>query len=275
MPQQAATQYHANHATFEMPAQLKDKTMHMFTLNDSGPSEFSVVITHADALADETLAEFSKRMIEEMATALPRFELSLSKERTLDDAPAWELAYSWPSGDHYMHLRQVITLVEAAQPGTVQAMLIAATCLAPFSEAWNAAFEGILASTRLRRKLAQPVASAAPADAMPTIFVLSERRRTLHVFVDKDEACRKIDSREVEHDAWVFFTATGAPLHARLVEPHAGKAGRKSFVLEARPDFPAPSLRDCLHKAALLIASSPALPFTSIAEVCAHLDQER
>ena len=275
MQQQSPTQYHANHATFELPTQLKDKTMHMFTLNDSGPSDFSLVISHAEVLDGETLSDFSKRMTQDMLNALPRFTLSLSEERRLDDTPAWELGYSWPSGEHYMYQRQVITLVEDAQTGTVQAMLIAATCFAPFNAAWNATFDGILDSTRLRRKLAQPATLATPADAQPIVFVLSERRRTLHAFVDINEACRKIDPREVEQDAWAFFSATGAPLHARLLEPGGDTPGRKSYVLEVRADSLAPPLQDCLHMAALLIASSPALPFTSIADVRAHLTQER
>ncbi|NHZ66860.1 DcrB-related protein [Massilia genomosp. 1] len=275
MQQQSATRYHANHATFEMPTQLKDKSMHMFTLNDSGPSDFSVVVSHAEVLDGETLIAFSKRMTQEMSNALPRFTLSLSKERRLDDAPAWELAYSWPSGDHYMYQRQVMTLVEGAHGGTVQAMLIAATCLAPFSASWNATFDGILESTRLRRKLAQPADLATSAEALSTIFVLSERRRTLHAFVDMNEACRKIDPREVQQDAWAFFSASGSPLHARLLDPTDDKPGRKSYVLDVRADSSAPRLHDCLHMAALLVTSSPALPFTSIADVRAHLVQER
>ena len=274
MQQPSATQYHADHATFELPTQLKDKTVHTFTLNDSGPSDFSLVVSHAEVLDGETLTEFSKRMTQEMLNALPRLTLSLSNERKLDENPAWELAYSWPSGDHTMYQRQVITLVEGAQAGTVKAMLMAATCLAPFNAAWIATFDGILDSTRLRRKPAQPAILATPADAQTTVFVLSERRRTLHAFVDMDEACRKIDPREVEQDAWAFFSATGAPLHARLLEPDGDKPGRQSYVLEVHADSMAPPLQDCLHLAALLIASSPALPFTSIADVRAHLAQE-
>ena len=54
--------YHANHATFELPAQLKDKTMHMFTLRDDGPSEFNVVVSHADVKPEERLDQFGERL---------------------------------------------------------------------------------------------------------------------------------------------------------------------------------------------------------------------
>ncbi|WP_431476733.1 DcrB-related protein [Massilia eburnea] len=65
-------QYHTNSATFELPAQLKDKSMHMFVMRDDGPSEFSVVITHADVPAEESLADFGDRLHKELGRALPR-----------------------------------------------------------------------------------------------------------------------------------------------------------------------------------------------------------
>ncbi len=36
--------YHANSATFALPDRLRDKSVHMFTLNDEGPSDFTMVI---------------------------------------------------------------------------------------------------------------------------------------------------------------------------------------------------------------------------------------
>lgn len=277
MQEQAATPYHCNHATFELPAQLKDKTMHMFTLNDSGPSEFSVVMSHADVQADETLADFSDRLLKELTRALPKFQLRSLQERTLDGEAAIEIAYGWRNDGNFMHQRQVITLVPGARPDTVEAVMIAATCLTPFSDEWNAAFDGILDSAKLRRKPASAgeEANSPPALALPTVFALSERRRTLHAFADQEEACRKTDAREVEQDAWAFFDAAGTPLHPNFVVPNSGTLWRKAgtYVLEARPDLAAPPLRERLHLAAVYLASSAAVPFSSIADVQAHVDQ--
>ncbi|MFP5394252.1 MAG: DcrB-related protein, partial [Gammaproteobacteria bacterium] len=150
--------YHANHATFELPAQLKDKTMHMFTLKDDGPSEFSVVVSHADTQPEEQLEEFGDRLVKELTRALPKFQLRAMKERSIDGSPAVELAYSWRNEGHFMHQRQAMTLVQGPRPGSTQALMIAATCLEAFSDEWNAAFDGILDSMKLRRPL-----SAAPA----------------------------------------------------------------------------------------------------------------
>ncbi len=269
--------YHTNHATFELPAQLKDKTMHMFTLADEGPSEFSVVMSHADAQGDDSLVNFADRLVAELGNSLPDFRLLNRVERTVDETPAVELAYRWRSAGHLMHQRQVITMLPRTEAGEVKAMLIAATCLSQFTDEWNAAFDGMLASVKLRHKTApavKEVASSAPAIAS-TVFALSERRRTLHAFASHDEACRKTDAREVEHDAWAFFDAAGTPLHPNFIVPNTGTLWRKagSYVLELRPERGAASLRERLHQASVFVAGSPAVRLSSIAEVQAMLNQ--
>ncbi|WP_223164901.1 DcrB-related protein [Massilia mucilaginosa] len=269
--------YHTNHATFELPAQLKDKTMHMFTLADEGPSEFSVVMSHADAQGDDSLVNFADRLVAELGNSLPDFRLLNRVERTLDETPAIELAYRWRSAGHLMHQRQVITMLPRTEAGDVKAMLIAATCLTQFTDEWNATFDGMLASVKLRHKKApevKEVASSAPAIAS-TVFALSERRRTLHAFANHDEACRKTDAREVEHDAWAFFDAAGTPLHPDFVVPNTGTVWRKagSYVLEKRPERGTPNLRAQLYQASMFVAGSPAVRLSSIAEVQAMLDQ--
>ncbi|CUI03126.1 DcrB-related protein [Massilia antarctica] len=269
------THYRTNHATFEMPAQLKDKTMHMFTLSDNGPSEFCVVISHADAQAEDTLDNFAERLLAELGKALPDFQLDDSGERAIDGTPAVELAYRWRNDSNLMHQRQVIVLLPGAGAGSQQAMMIAATCFQAFSTQWRAAFEGMLVSVRLRHNapLAGNDSAAMPATAAPTVFALSERRRTLQAFASAEEACRKVDAREVEQDAWTFYDAAGAPLHANFVVPNSGTLWRKagSYMLEARPERGAPGLRERLHLATIFVAGSPTVRLSSIAEVQAML----
>ncbi|WP_167241262.1 DcrB-related protein [Massilia genomosp. 1] len=269
--------YQTNHATFELPAQLKDKTMHMFTLNDNGPSEFSVVISHAPAQAEDTLANFSERLLAELGKALPDFHFGGSIERMIDGTPAIELTYRWRSESNFMHQCQVITLLPGAEEGSQQAMLIAATCLQAFSVEWKAAFDGMLDSFKLRHKTVQAGGDGAGvvASMEPTIFALSERRRTLQVFASADDACHKVDAREVEQDAWAFFNAAGVPLHANFLVPNTGTLWRKagSYTLEARPERGAPGLRERMHLATIFVAGSPEVRLSSIAEVQAMLGQ--
>lgn len=267
-------QYHTNSATFELPAQLKDKSMHMFVMRDDGPSEFSVVITHADVPAEESLTDFGDRLHKELGRALPRFQLRGLKDCLVGGSPAIELAYSWRKEGNFMHQRQAIVFIEGPVPGTRQAMLIAATCLDAFSEEWNAAFDGLLSSMTLRKPLS--VAAAAPkrkvvAATQPYTFALSARRRSLHVYANQAEACRKTDPREVELETWAFFDAAGNRLQPHFTVPNSYDPGLRNtgmYQLAAHSDPEATNLLDNLHLAVIYDPPMdiPALP---------HLDAVR
>jgi hypothetical protein len=272
--------YHANHATFELPAQLKDKTMHMFTLRDDGPSEFNVVVSHADVKPEEKLDQFGDRLAQELTRALPRFQLKSMTERSVDGAPALELAYSWRNEAGFMHQRQVITLVQGSKPGTIEAMLMAATCLREFSDEWNAAFDAIVDSIKLRRPLEQAQAqdgtAGAPAPALATIFALSEPRKTLHVFADKYEAGSKLSAHDVNEHHWEFYDADGTRLRAHVTRASGGLSLLRpsgTVTLERPAEPHGPALAERLHLAQYIQASSSSVPFYSLTEVRAHLDQ--
>ncbi|MYN05085.1 DcrB-related protein [Pseudoduganella sp. DS3] len=273
-------QYQTNSAAFELPPQLKDKTMHMFVLNENGPSEFSLVISHADVPADETLADFGDRLLKEMGRALPRFQLRGMKDSQVGGSPAIELAYSWRKDGNFMHQRQAVVLVQGAEPGSRQAMLVAATCLSPFNEEWNAAFDNILASMTLRHPLDAAAAAAkrkAPVATQPYTFALSARRRSLHVFANQGDACRRTDAREVELDTWAFFDAAGNRLQPYFTAPNSYDPGLRNtgmYQLAADPDPDAGSLLDNLHLAAIYDPplDVPGLPH--LAAVRSFLEQQ-
>jgi hypothetical protein len=282
MADQETTLYHSNTATFELPGKLKDKTMHMFTLNENGPSDFNVVISHAGLEPEEKLEDFGGRLVEELGRALPKFQLKGMTERAIDGAAAIELAFSWRNDGHFMHQRQVVTVVQGATPDSRHAMLIAATCLKPFSDEWNSTFDAILASVKLRNAgkgagANDPVSVEEAPAATGYVFVLSERRRTLRVFADRDEACRNTDPREVEQDAWTFFGPDGTRLYPRFVVANTGTLWRKggSYVLEAHPGPGGEKLRECLHRAAILQVGQSGAPFQNIGDVRAFLDQQK
>lgn len=249
------TRYDAHHATFTLPAQLRDRTMHMFVLKDDGPNEFSVVVSYADTQGEEDLAEFGDRLIKEMSRALPKFLLRGMQERRLDGCPAIELTYSWRNNGIFMHQRQVVVLVQGATPGSKQAMLMAGTCPNAFSEEWQEAFDNILASVKLRRPLdAQAQLPNPQKPELTYVFALSERRRLLHAFPDAESACRRTDAREVERSTWEFFDALGQPLQPRFTTPNAewlyGQPG--SYVLEPVRGSELPPLGARLHLATAL-----------------------
>lgn len=268
-----ASQYHTNAASFKLPAKLKDKSMHMFTLKDDGPSDFSMVMSHADTEPGEQVDDFANRLLQELGKALPKFQLKGMNQRTLDNSPAVELTYSWRNDGIFMHQRQVIALMGGPVEGSTQALLVAATCPKGFSDEWNATFDEVLGSVKLRRPLAGARGQQVIPAALQCVFALSERRRTLHVFADRDEACRKIDAREVEQDAWAFFDGDGQRLTPSFVVPNSGTLFRKpgSYVLADAPPDSGPALVDSLQHAAVLQSAVPDLPFASVAEVHEHL----
>lgn len=274
-------QYHANSATFELPERLKDKTMHMFTLSDDGPSDFSMVISHADTQPGEQLQDFGTRLMTELGRALPRFQLRAMTERMLDGTSAIELAYSWRNDGNFMHQRQVIGLVEGAAEGSVQAILIAATCLKPFTDEWNAAFDEVLGSVRLRRPLAAPPVAPVETSAivnpsgLPFVFAFSDRRRMLHVYASAEEACRKADAREVEQQAWDFFDADGEPLAASFAIADPGSLWGQPgvFTLALSTHAGAPRLRDHLDHVAVLNTSVAAAQFATVSDIRRHLSR--
>jgi len=284
MAEQATTLYRTNAATFELPTKLKDKTMHIFALTDDGPSEFSMVISHAELHPDEELEDFSERLVAELGRALPKFDMKRRSEQMLDGAAAIELSYSWRNDGHFMHQRQVIAILPALPGASRRAMLIAATCMKPFNEEWNATFDAILSSLKISGadngggagRLAAPAEGSAAVE-WSYFFVFSERRRMLRVFSDRDEACRNTDAREVEQDAWTFFDASGLRLYPRFVVPNTGTLWRKagSYVLEARADRPPEALQEYLHQATILQVGTSGAPFRSIGDVLVFLDQQK
>ena len=64
--------FHLNELSFIRPAELKDKTLHMLTLNEDGPSPFSFVIARSalssedsiDIVAARIISEYEKVMVE-------------------------------------------------------------------------------------------------------------------------------------------------------------------------------------------------------------------
>lgn len=270
------THYDAHHATFSLPTQLRDRTMHMFVLKDDGPSDFSLVVSYADTQGEEDLAEFGDRLVKEMSRALPKFMLRGMRECLLDGSPAVELTYSWRNNGIFMHQRQAIVLVQGREAGSRQAMLLAGTCPNGFSDEWQAAFDNLLASVRLRRPLDARAQLPNPKRPdLPYVFALSERRRMLHVFPDSESACRRTDAREVERLAWEFFDVLGQPLQPHFTVPNDewtfGQQG--SYVLEPVRGNEMPPLRERLHLAVTLEPHEQ-VPLADLAAVRALLERD-
>ncbi|WP_122252851.1 DcrB-related protein, partial [Pseudomonas savastanoi] len=62
--------FHTNELSFIRPQGFKDKTFHVFTLTDIGPSPLSVVIGRTPVEADSDLETMSQMLLEDLKKAL-------------------------------------------------------------------------------------------------------------------------------------------------------------------------------------------------------------
>lgn len=269
--------HHINHAAFALPAQLKDQTMHRFTLHADGAGECSVVMSRAPNPGEDTLADLAHDLTSGLSKALPDFTLLTSTNLSLDGTPALALAYRWRKAFNLIRQSQVITLLPAAEAEASSVLLIVATCPEGYADQWNATFDALLGSVKLRYSTEMPAGETliAPVTNTSTVFALSKRRRLLHAFPDQDEACRKTDAREVRQADWDFYDAAGKALQASFLTPAAWWRKPGAYALEARAERQSPSLRDQLGDADRFVSCSPTVQLSSIAEVRAMFDQQR
>ncbi|NHZ91276.1 DUF1795 domain-containing protein [Massilia sp. CCM 8733] len=153
------SQYNLDEASFDLHPSLKDRTVNQFIINDSGPSDFSFVISRAEAFAETTVEAFAGTLANEMRKALPKFELIGQRALVVDGSAAVELHFTWRNGDSDMHQRQVAVFVQSASADRAKALLLTGTSHGPFKDEWNLAFEAMLGSMRLHAPMpavAQP-----------------------------------------------------------------------------------------------------------------------
>jgi hypothetical protein len=148
------------------------------------------------------------------------------------------------------------------------------------SDEWNAAFDDVLGSFKLRRPLAAPPLAPVSTSAvvnpsgLPFVFAFSGRRRMLHVYANAEEACRKADACEVEQHAWDFFDADGEPLVASFSIANAGPlwGQRGTFALAPLThEEDVPRLRDHLDHVAVLHSDDGAGQFATVFDIRRHL----
>lgn len=155
--------YRTNELSLDLPRQLKDKSLHIFTAVEDGPSPFSLVISRTPVAASETLAGFGRRLLGEISRALADFQLLRNVPTTVDSEPALLLDYAWSNQGAPMRQCQV-SLLYAPAPGVVQAVQITATMAVPTDESWTALFDDVLSSVQLNRPAqpAKPPGAASP-----------------------------------------------------------------------------------------------------------------
>jgi len=283
--------YQANEATFTLPEGLRDKTVHMFVLNEDGPNEFSVVVSRSNVPAKETLDEHVQRLNAELSATLPKFQLMDTIDRQYEGCPAAELQYRWSNNGMPMYQRQAVALIRSSIPDHRAAFTITATCPGPFNEEWDKAFAGLLDSVRIRDS--HKLSMAESTDELPAvlpeeevqedcastnssyIFALSIRDRVLHVYDNEEQACRRVNALEVEDGLWSFFSSKGQPLQTEFSEPNTGKIWRsagKYWLRSPRPSLQTMDpLEACIDQIVRVVGSHL---LDSIAAIRMHLGRQ-
>lgn len=142
--------YYTNEFIFELPEILKDKTNHIFSITDDGPSPFNLVISRNPIDKEQTLQTYGLRLRSELEKALPNFQLSKEGVMIIAGNQTWGLDYRWLNQGQWLHQRQ-ISFFHEANPNQRQIIQITGTAVGQFTEQWVEVFSGILGSIRLRQ----------------------------------------------------------------------------------------------------------------------------
>jgi hypothetical protein len=142
--------YHANEFQFHLPDALKDKTVHIFSLTDDGPSEFSLIVARDALRTGEDLGSYVLRQRELFGRNLPGFQHLADAEVTLDGRGAIQSDHTWRTPDGKMYQRQIAVISPQSPAESPQALVITATCKDRISEKWEAVLAETLATLRFR-----------------------------------------------------------------------------------------------------------------------------
>ena len=213
------SEYQMNDAVIQLPAHFKDKTIHLFTVDEtgSGSSGFTFVVSRAPMEPDDTVDTFVTRLVSEMRKSLPRFELKHLENREIDGETAREIDYRWVSEGAPLHQRQTVVMSPKAGRERVAISFIG-TCPKSFTEDKSKEYKNLLASVVLTRPdRAAFVPIALGQDEAGIVFVLHEPSATLYVLTGMAELYRH-DVTEMFDDT-AFFGSGGEPL---VLQPAPG-----------------------------------------------------
>lgn len=143
--------YHANEFTFDLPVLLKDKTINVFSLDDTEPGDFSLVVSRGPILEGENISSFTARQLKQFAKTLAGFQLLRHVDLVVNQkVPATFLDFKWTSQSSAVNQWQLAFLaVEKAQQREV-AILVTGTCKDQFTPEWAKIFESVVQTIQLR-----------------------------------------------------------------------------------------------------------------------------
>jgi len=100
--------YHINEGTIDLPDDWTDRSMNIFTPDESENPEWNIVVSRDKLGEGETLDGYLEKQLEEMPKALPRFRLQSNEETTLHDFPARRVESTWIGENGTIRQKQTV-----------------------------------------------------------------------------------------------------------------------------------------------------------------------
>lgn len=206
------SEYTLQECTLTVPDVFRDRTMNLFTLNNVGASEFTLVVSRASAGADDSLQMMARRLAEELDTSLQAVEVIHTRMTDIDGLQAVELFYSFKSGERTLFQKQRMVLTDEKHQGKKLLSFIC-TCTDGFDDYHARVYENIIASIRFH-SLAPLAANDTqiPADSRGIFFAFDRETRELMVFSGIAALYAGINLVRAKEGEYLFFDDKGERL---------------------------------------------------------------
>lgn len=145
--------FHANELSFVRPEGFKDKTFHVFTLTDIGPSPLSVVVGRSAVEPDANLEAMAQQLLKELSKSLSHLEWVEPLFPTqIAGVDARQVEFKWRQQGQPVHQLQLIFLHrdEHGQPLLMQ-LTGTSNGVQGMTEQERAAFFSIVETLELRQ----------------------------------------------------------------------------------------------------------------------------
>lgn len=139
--------HHTNDLSFERPDWLVDRTHHLLSVSEEGPSAFNIVLSRTP-VERETLDEIADRIATELAATIEGFVAGPRQNATVAGRPALILQCEWTQNGQHLYQRQAVLIADTPEGRVLHQ--ITATASGDAKQRHTAAFPAVLASLRLR-----------------------------------------------------------------------------------------------------------------------------
>lgn len=205
-------EYILQEATLALPDVFKDRTMNLFTLNDSGASDFTFVVSRAGAKNGETVQAVAARIARELEVTVPQFRMELTQQTLIDGEMAVELYYQFKNGPALIFQRQTVILLDEPSGGK-KVICYIGTCPGEFNEHYQQQYQDIIASIRFHHNQhAAALGEMIRADNPDMFFALDTENRSLDVFSGVQALYQSLPLQRAREGLYLLYAQDGSPL---------------------------------------------------------------